>query len=223
MLTGVNDPITGVEEGQLFDPRSSTPFPANVIPPSTIDPAGAGILAFYPAPDNPNAAGPSGATVAPVGRNKIHQFTVRADQPLGAEERLFYRYSFWDENRFNPFDPLQDPTNVPGFGSLVQSRGQSLAVGWTKAGGQGLINDFRFGFNRLRGRGLQENVGDDVSSRLGILGLRTDPIAVGRPGVRLATSGAIRSGATASPTSTSRSTRTSAWESRKRSSYARKF
>ena len=191
MLTGVNDPITGVDAGQLFDPRTGTAFPGNVIPSSMIDPAGTGILAFYPAPDDPSAAGPSAATVSPVGRNTIHQVTVRADQPLGAEERLFYRYSFWDENRFNPFDPLQDPTNVPGFGSLVQSRGQSLAVGWTKAGGQGLIDDFRFGFNRLRGRGLQENVGDDVSNRLGILGLRTDPIAVGRPGVRLGITDAL--------------------------------
>ena len=80
---------------------------------------------------------------------------------------------------------------MPGFGNLTQSRGQSLAVGWTKAIGQGVINDFRFGFNRLRGRGLQENVGDDVSSRLGILGLRTDPIAVGRPGVRLGITDAL--------------------------------
>ena len=190
-LTGVNDPMTGMDAGQLFDPRSGTPFPDNVVPRSMIDPAGSGILAFYPAPDDPNVAGPSGATVSPVGRNTVYQFTVRADQPLGAEDRLFYRYSFWDEDRFNPFDALQNPTNVPGFGTLTQNRGQSLAVGWTKAAGQGVVNDFRFGFNRLRARGLQENVGEDFASRLGILGLRTDPIAVGRPGVRLGITDAL--------------------------------
>ena len=132
MLTGVTDPSTGVDAGQLVDPRAGTPFPGNVIPASMIDPAGTGILAFYPEPDDPRAPGPSGATVSPVGQNTIHQVTVRADQPLGAGDRLFYRYSFWDEDRFNPFDPLQNPTNVPGFGSVVQNRGQSLAVGWTK-------------------------------------------------------------------------------------------
>ena len=153
MLTGVNDPITGVDRGQLFDPRTGTAFPGNVIPSSMIDPAGTGILAFYPAPDDSSVAGPSAATVSPVGRNTIHQVTVRADQPLGAEDQLFYRYSFWNANRFDPFDALQNPTNVPGFGTLTQGRGQSLAVGWTKSLGQGVTNDFRFGFNRLRGGG----------------------------------------------------------------------
>jgi hypothetical protein len=191
MLTGVNDPDTGLDTGQLVEPRASEPFPGNVIPESMIDRAGAGILDFYPLPDDPSATGPSGATGSPVGRDTVHQFTVRADQPLGSGDRLFYRYSVSDADRFAPFDELQSPTNVPGFGSLTQARGQSLAVGWTKAIGRGVINDFRFGFNRLRVRGLHENVGDDVASRLGIQGLRTDPIAVGRPGVRLGITDAL--------------------------------
>lgn len=32
MLTGVNDPITGVDRGQLFDPRTGTEFPATSFP-----------------------------------------------------------------------------------------------------------------------------------------------------------------------------------------------
>ena len=110
MLTGVIDPETGLDTGQLIDPRAGTPFPGNVIPLSMIDPAGTAILAFYPTPDDTNTVGPSAATRATVGRNTVHQFTLRADQPLGAGDRLFYRYSFWDEDRFNPFDALQNPT-----------------------------------------------------------------------------------------------------------------
>ncbi len=183
MLSGVNDPGTGLDTGQLVDPRAAEPFPGNVIPASMIDQAGAGILDFYPLPDDPSATGPSGAIGAAVGRNTGHQFTVRADQPLVSGDRFFYRYSLWDTRGSTPFDTLQGATNVPGFGNLFEGRGQGLAVGWTA--GRSIINDFRFGYNRSQVLVVSENTGDDVSSRLGIRGLRTDPIAVGRPGVQL--------------------------------------
>jgi hypothetical protein len=72
---------------------------------------------------------------------------------------------------------------VPGFGSSTLNNGQSLAVGWTRTLGPRMVNDFRFGFNRLRAGIFQEHQGNDVSASLGITGLLTDPNAVGRPGV----------------------------------------
>lgn len=78
-----------------------------------------------------------------------------------------------------------------GLAALCRTAARAWPSDGQKSLGQGFINDFRFGFNRLRVRGLQENVGDDVSSRLGIQGLRTDPIAVGRPGVRLGITDAL--------------------------------
>lgn len=175
----------------IVDPLTGQPFPGNVIPPSRIDPAGAAILGFYPPPDDSGALGPSGATVAPVGSNHIDQFTVRVDYVAGPSSQLFARYSLWNEDRFNPFDPLVDLTNVPGFGSFTRNLGQSLAVGWTRTlGGRG-VNELRFGFNHLRAGIFQEHQGEDVSSALGIRGLATDPNDVGRPGVILGLTDAL--------------------------------
>ena len=183
MLTGDIDPVTGVDRGQIVNPRNREPFSVNIIPASMIDRAGAGILDFYPSPEDPNATGPSGAIGAAVGRNTVHQFTVRADQQLGSDDRLFYRYSISDASGTNPFDTVQGATNVPGFGNLFEDPGQGLAVGWTS--GRDLLNDFRFGYNRSRILVLDENSGNDISTQLGIRGLSTEPIRVGRPGVRL--------------------------------------
>ena len=188
-LSWRNGDFSSMDSGQLVDPRTREPFPGNVIPASMLDQAGAAILSFYPAPDDPNATGPSGATSAIVGRNTVHQFTARADQPLRSGDRLFYRYSIWDGGGFNPFDTLQGATNVPGFGNLAQSRGQGLAVGWTT--GRSLLNDFRFGYNRSRVLAVDENSGNDISSQLGIRGLSTEPIRVGRPGVLLGITDAL--------------------------------
>ena len=85
---------------QLIDPRTGKPIPGNIIPDSLIDPAGAEILSFYPNPDDPNAAVPTGATVSPVGHSTIRQFTTRVDHYVGSENHLFSRYSIWDEDRF---------------------------------------------------------------------------------------------------------------------------
>ena len=177
------DPVTGVDTGQIVNPRNREPFAGNIIPTSMIHRAGVGILDFYPSPEDLDTAGPSGAIGAAVGLNTVHQFTVRADQQLGSDDRLFYRYSISDAGGTNPFDTVQGATNVPGFGNRFEKRGQGLAVGWTS--GRNLLNDFRFGYNRSRVVVLDENSGNDISPQLGMRGLSAEPIRVGRPGVRL--------------------------------------
>jgi hypothetical protein len=182
LLTGRVNPATGLDSGQLFNPYLRMPFPGNVIPPAYVDPAGAAILAFYPAPDNRSAASPASAVVAPVGHDRVDQATVKLDHSAGAG-RLFARFSYWKQDRFNPFDLLTDPTNVPGFGSENKNVGQNLAAGWTHAIGDRALNEFRVGWNRLHAGTFQEHKGDDVSSALGIRGLPTRPEQVGRPGI----------------------------------------
>jgi hypothetical protein len=97
--------------------------------------------------------------------------------------QFFYRYNLWNLDRFNPFDPFIDPTNVPGFGSFNDDTGQSLGAGWTWTLGPRTVNEFRFGLNRLRAGIFHEHRGDDVSASLGIGGLITDSSKAGRPGI----------------------------------------
>jgi hypothetical protein len=191
LLTGVKDPKTGFDTGQLFDPRTSQPIQGNIITPALQDAAGANILKFYPAPDDPTATGPSGATVAPIGTNHINQTTGRVDWNAGAGEHVFGRYAYWNEDRFNPFDPLTDPTNVPGFGSTAMNRGHNLAVGWTRTVGSRAINELTFGFNAYRLAIFQEHLGNNINGSLGIGGVLTNPIDFGRPSVILGITDAL--------------------------------
>lgn len=183
LLTGRLNPATGLDAGQLVDPRTGLPLPGNIIPPALRDAAGAAILGFYPAPDDPAAGGPTDARVSPRGWTDVDQLALRIDQIVSARSQLFYRYNVRNHDRFNPFDPLFDPTNVPGFGSINDDRTQSLAVGWTRSIGSRAFNDFRFGFSRYRAGLFQENRGRDVAGELGITGLLTGANDVGRPGI----------------------------------------
>ncbi len=182
LLTGQTDPATGLDYGQLFNPYTSAPLPGNRIPDEYIDPAGAAILGFYPSPDDREATSPSGALVAPIGHDRLDQATLRLDYHHEAS-RLFARFSYWKTDRFNPFDPLMDQTNVPGFGTNNENLGLNFAIGWTRPIGARALNELRVGWNRLHARTFQEHMGNDVSSALGIRGLPTLPQQVGRPGI----------------------------------------
>jgi hypothetical protein len=185
LFTGMTDPGTGLDTGQLVDPRTGVPIPGNVIPPALRDPAGVQIARFYPSPDDPLARTPSTATVAPKHVDDGSQLTLRVDQNVGTRAQVFARYTRAADDRFNPFDTQTDSTNVPGFGHTVSNRAHSGVAAWTHVLGARAVNDVRVGWNRLENRMFQEHQGEDVAGSLGITGLTTDPVAVGRPGIVL--------------------------------------
>ena len=174
-FSGVAPPIT--------NPVTGKPFPANIIPSSAMDPIGSAIASFYPAP---NVDGAGGNFLAqPVGKSDGDQFVVRLDHQMSDSNSLFGRYAYWHSDRYEPYDALVDPTNIPGFGTNVPDRGHNLSLGWTRPWSNSALNDFRFGFSRhILGR-YHESQGNNISSQLGISGLSTNPNSVGFPATQV--------------------------------------
>ncbi|MEW6212978.1 MAG: TonB-dependent receptor [Acidobacteriota bacterium] len=165
----------------LINPATGNPYAGNRIPQRDQDEIGAAIAKFFP---DPNRSDPVRNFVStPVLRNTINQVNVRVDHRISQKDTFFARYSYSDEDRFNPFDPLVDPTNLPGFGSFTVNRGQSVALNYTHLFSPTLINEFRFGFNRLRAGIFQQNQGNDIGGKLGIPGLPRNPRDFGFPAV----------------------------------------
>ena len=184
-------PPTGLVEGDfsslpapITDPNTGEPFPGNVIPPSAMDPIGAAIASFYPAP---NVDRPGGNLLSqPVSRSDVDQLVVRLDHEMGDGDSLFGRYTYWHSDRFEAFDTFGGGnTDVPGFGTNVPDRGHNLSLGWVRAWTPSVLNDFRLGFKRRILARFHENQGNDISSQLGIQGLSTNPIDVGFPGTQV--------------------------------------
>lgn len=122
------------------------PFPGGVIPSFFQSPAGRAIAALYPLP---NRSTPSANYVSsPVRRDDIDQLDARVDQSLEGGARLTTRYSFSDRRLFEPF---AGPgfAQIPGFGTDVPRRGQNLSASFTHSPGRSLVNDIRFGYNRV--------------------------------------------------------------------------
>lgn len=121
---------------------------------------------------------------APTIRDNAHFASVKLDHLVGGEDAISATYSLYDDERFNPFDPLLAFTNLPGYGSTWSNRGQVAGAAWTHSHGR-TTNDLRFGFQRRSRVILQQNVGIDQNQALGFPDVLTRPVDLGFPDVVL--------------------------------------
>ncbi|MCA1817194.1 MAG: TonB-dependent receptor [Acidobacteria bacterium] len=96
-----------------------------------------------------NATGPggsprfTGAATAPV---NIDQETVDISHNMGTNDRLHGYYVFQRDLRG---EPILQGNSVPGFGDTRQSHRQVFTLNETHTFGPSLVNEARFGFNRI--------------------------------------------------------------------------
>jgi len=150
-------------------------FPGNAIPPNFQSPTGRAIAALYPLP-NRNVAFANYVS-SPTGRDDIDQTDLRVDHSLNDGSRFTARYSLSDRRLFEPFAGPGFPL-VPGFGTDVPRRGQNLAASFTHMPGPRLVNDVRFGYNRVSIGVFAENTAVNNAS-VGLKPFGTNPRDVG--------------------------------------------
>ena len=106
------------------------------------DPAIQKLLPLIPRP-NVGTSGFVGSGTAPV---NIDQWTGDITHNFGTNDRLHGYYAFQRDFRGEP--SLQG-NNIPGFGDTRQSHRQILTLNETHTFGPTLVNEARFGFNRI--------------------------------------------------------------------------
>jgi hypothetical protein len=126
-------------------PGTAIPFPGDAIPPSFIDSRGAAIVALFP---QPNRTTPFANFVSsPTLEDDIHQMDARIDHGIGGG-RLTARYSLSDRALFEPFAGTGFST-LPGYGNDVDRSGHNAMAGFTHTPSPRVVNDVRFGYNRV--------------------------------------------------------------------------
>ncbi len=154
------------------------------LPAGFANPAGLAVFNLYPAAN----AGADLATStvyisAPVITNSEHLGLAKLDQHFERDDTLSIHYAIFDEDRFNPFDPVNAFTNLPGYGSNTLNDGQNGGLSWTHVLTSLAINEFRFGFNRMRAGVFQQDSGDNISAQLGFPDVLTNAVDLGAPNV----------------------------------------
>jgi hypothetical protein len=166
-------PTTNVANLTIRAPGETTPFPNNVIPRSSLNPVSLNILSYKktsPFPDGgfippPNYDEEARAARSPqnlVGTNNqvlnSDQILGRVDHRFGDNDRIFGRYVIV------PSDWLNDPiTRYNQF--TTDFRAQNFGIGYTKIVSPTMVNDLRFGINRIRANQLAIQTNTDFTHR----------------------------------------------------------
>jgi len=122
---------------------------------------------------------------APVIRNTENLLSVKVDEHASSIDTVGLHYSLVDEDRFNPFDPVNAFTSLPGYGSYTLNHGQNAGLEWTRVFRSSVVNEFRAGFIRMRANILQQNHGVDINAKLGFPDVLTNPVDLGAPNISL--------------------------------------
>ena len=147
------------------------PFAGGLIPTAFQSPIGRAIAALYPAP---NRGTPFANYVSsPTLRDDIDQADARIDQSLAGGATVTARYSLSDRRLFDPFAGPGFAL-VPGFGTEVPRRGQNGAVTFTHAPSSTMVNDLRFGYNRVSIGVFAENTAIN-NTAVGLRALTSNP------------------------------------------------
>jgi hypothetical protein len=174
LATTICDPLTIPSTGVC------TPFTSNRIPEGRIDPLAREFLL--------NVASATGVgetqnltSIEEQDRN-LDQFSVRIDHRLTDNDNIFARFSTFDADELQPFgtSALQESL-IPGFGRDLTTRTRNLAVSHVHVFGSRLLNELRFGWMTVGGGQISRNQGNDFASRVGLLGVTSDPRDMGFP------------------------------------------
>ena len=122
---------------------------------------------------------------APVIRNSENLYSAKLDQHFSATDTVSAHYSLTHEDEFNPFDPVNAFTSLPGYGSFTLNHRQNAGLEWTRIFHSKLLNELRLGFTRMRGTVLQQNHGTDIAGMLGFPTVLTNPVDLGAPNINV--------------------------------------
>jgi hypothetical protein len=65
---------------------------------------------------------------SPLEHDNWNQFMVKLDHKISPTQQLAGHYSYFDQDRFNPYDPFFASTNLPGYGTSWLNRGQNIGL-----------------------------------------------------------------------------------------------
>ena len=153
--------------------------PSNVIGGNVIDPLALKIAALYPAPNADNPA--YNFVSSPKRVINRNNFDLRLDHQVSTNDSVFAPDGFETVPTNIPavFGPIADGGDF--FSGIASTHYHSLALGNTHTFSQHLVNEFRFGYNRIYSQRLQPGYASDIAQQVGFPGIPVAPSNGGLP------------------------------------------
>jgi hypothetical protein len=154
-------------------------MPSNIFP--SVDPLAATISTYWPTP-NANIGGDNFLS-DPHRQESRNNFDVRIDHKISDKDNAFGRFSYENQPSFIP-PPFNNLLDGGGFFDGVEDNSyRSLALSEVHLFKSNLINEFRFGYNRINSHRYQLNANEDISSQLDFPNVPYGPNNGGLPNI----------------------------------------
>ncbi len=184
LLTGVTAP-NGYDTGQIYDPTTynpatgaRTPFPGNIIPQASLDPAALNVAALYPASNLPGTANNYLSNPALV--NNQDSFDIRVDHQLTSKDSLFATFEFGNVNETQP-DPFPGYAGGGFFSGNISDLARAAGISDVHTFAANKINELKVGYMRYVVDAIPFFASQDLSTPIGIPGIfdPDNPVATG--------------------------------------------
>ena len=161
---------------KVIDPSTCLPvckpFPRNVIPDQRLDPVGAKLAAFYPAPNVPGA--PSGAANF-VANDPIYSpynvYVGRIDHIFNERDRVLGRLLAQTDHTLTA--SIFPTAGTDSFGRLLKDYFYSASGTWDHSFSASAINEFRYSYTRRQFLDTAAGAHTTVSQQIGLKGVDT--------------------------------------------------
>ncbi|MGB9072307.1 MAG: carboxypeptidase regulatory-like domain-containing protein [Terriglobales bacterium] len=121
---------------------------------------------------------------APLIHESENLYTVKLDHHFSSTDTVSAHYSLIDGNTFNPFDPVNSFTALPGYGSYTGNHGENAGLEWTRVFRSTIVNELRLGYIRMRATVLQQSHGTPTPIQ-GFPEVLTNPVDLGYPDISI--------------------------------------
>jgi hypothetical protein len=141
----------------IVNPYTKLPFSSpDMIPASQISPFGQDLINLFPVPNN--GTGVSNNYLFDETRTENNYvFGLRIDHKISESDSLVGQYNYFNDPSFEPSNSLCGSSTLPGFGCYTNQRSTLAGVNWLHTFTPHLLNEFRFGYDRLVQPRLQQD------------------------------------------------------------------
>jgi Carboxypeptidase regulatory-like domain len=186
LLTGVTAP-NGYDTGQIYDPstynpvtNTRTPFPGNIIPQASLNPAALNVAALYPAANLSGTANNYLSNPALV--NNQDSFDIRVDHQLTSKDSFFATFEYGNVNETQP-DPFPGEAGGGSFSGHISDLALAAGISDVHTFAANKINEFKVGYMRYVVNAIPFFAGEDLSTPIGIPGIFDPENAVATGGL----------------------------------------
>ncbi|MGA8213309.1 MAG: TonB-dependent receptor [Candidatus Sulfotelmatobacter sp.] len=159
----------------------SNGLPTNIFPTGLIDPLAARLSTNWPIP-NANIGGLNFLS-DPHRQESRNNFDVRIDHKISDKDNTFGRFSYENQPSFIP-PPFNNLLDGGGFFDGVEDNSyRSLALSEVHLFKPTVINEFRFGYNRINTHRFQLNANQNISAQLDFPNVPYGPDNGGLPNI----------------------------------------